>query len=306
MKKILLIVISIFILFSCSTESKISEKEIVPNNTKKTIYTSFYPIYFLTKSLVWNEVNVVNLVPAWWEPHEFEPTLKQIADMQDSDLIILNWLWMENYEEKLLEKFWNSKIVLLSEELDNLIHLDEKKNEEEKHWHEHWNTDPHTWLSPKTYLEMANKLDNELKNKWFKTNTWVIEKIKELEENYEKWLSNCNVKQLVTSHEAFWYLARDFWLTQHPVFWISPEEEPTANDIKNVVDLIKKDDLKYIFSEEFVSVKFANTITQETWSKVLTLHPLETLSDNEEKSWEDYISIMNKNLEKLKTWLDCK
>ncbi len=277
----------------------------------KRIYTSFYPINFLTKSLLWHNAEVINIVPTWWEAHSFEPTLKQIWELQKSDLIVLSWLWMESYEEKLIESVWTWKVVILSEKLNNLIKLDENElhdeHEEDNHWHEHWDIDPHTWLSPKVYKELANILVFELENAWFKDlDKSILLKLEELEKKYFLWLKNCEVKELVTSHEAFWYLARDYGLAQHPVFGISPEEEPSAKDIASVVDLIKKENLSYIFSEELVSPKFAETIIKETWITVLNLHPLESLTPEEELAKQDYVSIMKNNLEKLKTWLKCK
>lgn len=319
MKKIFVLFISVFILFSCGKD--LQEKQVsndwkinswvLKNNEIKTIYTSFYPIYFLTQSLVWKKVNVINLVPVDWEPHGYEPTLKQTADLQKSDLIILNWLWMESYEEKLLASVWTGKVILLSEQLHNLIKLDDKKHsgehEDEHNWHDHWESDPHTWLSPKVYINLANILVQELENAWFKDlDKTILLKLEELEKNYSLWMKDCEVKKLVTSHEAFWYLARDYWLIQNPVFGISPEEEPSAKDIVNLVNLIKNEKLNYIFSEEFVSTKFNETIIKETWVIFLTLQPLESLTSKDKIGKEDYISIMTKNLEKLKTWLKCK
>lgn len=319
MKKIFLLLISIFILFSCSKDwggkevnnNWKSNSWVIKDQEIKTIYTSFYPIYFLTQSLIWKKVHVINLVPAGWEPHEYEPTLKQTAELQKSDLIILNWLGIESYEEKLRTSVWTGKIILLSEKLNNLIQFDTKKNDnehgDENNWHNHWNIDPHTWLSPKVYKNLANILVIELEKAWYKDlDTTILLKLEELEKNYSLWMKDCEIKKLVTSHEAFWYLARDYWLIQYPVFGISPEEEPSAQDIAHVVDLIKKDTLHYIFSEAFVSRKFAETIKKETWIDILTLHPLESLSWDEEVAKEDYISIMSKNLEKLKIWLACK
>ena len=304
MKKCIILIAFIFILFSCSIENN----SVQENNTywketqdKKVVYTSFYPIYFLANSLIWSQANVINLVPTWWEPHEFEPTLKQIANMQNSDLIILNWLWIESYEEKLMTSVGTWKVIMVSEELQNLIKLTE-----ENYWHEHWNTDPHTWLSPKVYLEMANILAYELEKRWFKVNKSVILELEKLVLNYDTKLKNCKENKMLNSHQAFWYLARDYNFIQHPIMWISPEEEPSTKDIAEAIKLVKENNLKYIFSEEFVSPKFAQTIKKETWSEVLILHQLETLWDNEEKVWENYISIMNKNLEKLQIWLNCK
>lgn len=284
---------------------------VVPYDSLKTLYTSFYPIYFLADSLVWDQANLVNIVPSGWEPHDFEPSLKQVWEMQKADLIVLNWLGMESYEEKLISSVWTGKVIMLSEELQNLIKLEEENHEEESHeeeshWHDHGDTDPHTWLSPKSYLQMAEVLSKELEKKWFKPNTHVLESLKTLDAHYETTLKNCTQKQIVTSHDAFRYLARDYWFEEHPIFGISPEEEPSAKDIADTIDLIKKQKLTAIFTEEFVSPKFANTIKKESGVQVLTLHPLETLTTQEELEKKDYISIMNENLEKLKIGLNCK
>lgn len=299
-----ILVLFLFLISSCSPSENISTPP-----SQKTLYTSFYPIYFLADSLIWNEVHLVNIVPPGWEPHDFEPSLKQVWEMQKADLIILNGLGMESYEEKLWESIGSGKIILVSEQLSNLIHLNEtetQKEEKDNKEHDHGNIDPHTWLSPKTYLQMAEVLSQELEKKWYNTNTKILENLKTLDTNYETVLKNCTQKEIVTSHDAFWYLARDYGFQTHPIFGISPEEEPSAKDIADTIELIKTQKLTAIFTEEFVSPKFANTIKKETWVQVLTLHPLETLSNSEELEKKDYISIMNENLEKLKIGLNCK
>ncbi len=325
MKKYFSFLVFIFILIWCNnTWIKWDKQEFINNDIEnnvvekivnKNIYTSFYPIYFLTKSFLWDNVNIINLVPAWWDPHDYEPTLRQMWDLQKSDLIILNWLWIEHYEEKLIENIWDEKIILLSEKLSNLIDLSENNEDEdhededhkEENSHEHWNIDPHTWLSPKIYLEMANILALELEKRWYTNlDKTIIKNLEQLNNEYSEVLSNCSKYEIITSHEAFWYLARDYNFSQHAIMWISPEEEPSAKDISWVIDLIRREKVKYIFSEEFVSSKFSDTIKKETWVEVLNLHPLETLSNEQEFIWDNYISIMEKNLEQLKIWLECK
>lgn len=305
MKKIMFVVLlflSVWIFTSCSNwnwwEIIKSEDNLeqVKKMEKPVIYTSFYPIYFLVKSLVWENAEVINLVPAWWEPHEYEPTLKQISEIWKSNLIVLNWLWIESYEGKLKQNVKNVPIIILNDKLDNIIKTD---------WDSY--SDPHTWLSPKEYKQLANILIIELEKNWFlNLDKSILQKIDNLDTSYTEWLKNCSQKEIVTSHEAFWYLARDYGFSQHAIMWISPEQEPSLKDIAWVIDLIKKEKLKYIFSEEFVSTRFSDTVKKETWVQVLTLHPLETISSDEEIAKEDYISIMDKNLEKLKIWLECK
>lgn len=329
MKKINIFLALLFtiLLSSCNNEEQVStispennteitqNQEVVEQNNvieKPVIYTSFYPIYFLTKSLVWDKADVINLVPVWWEPHDFEPTLKQVAEMWKSKLIVLNWLWIESYEEKLLESIKNVPIVMISEQLKNPINLDNTQKvkiadlHDDDHWHDHGNIDPHTWLSPKQYREMADILVIELEKNWFTNlDKTILQKITDLDAKYNKDLAKCKQIQLVTSHEAFWYLARDYGFRQKWIFWISPNQEPSAKDISNIITLVKRQKLKFIFSEEFVSAKFTEAIKVEAWVTVLNLHPLETLSTENEDKKQDYLSIMDSNLWNLKTWLEC-
>lgn len=295
MKKIFALLMISLLLFSCNNNvnNKETWKEVKINDSSK-IYTSIYPIYFITKSLVW-DYNVINLVPDWWEPHEFEPNLKQISEINNSKLVILNWLWIEWYSQKLDEIAKNTIIYKISDKLDNLI---KDKN---------WNFDPHIWLSPKIMKKISEDLEIKLEKEWFiSLNKDIITKLDNLDKKFTKELSNCKRKKIITSHIAFAYLARDYWFTQYAILWISPEQEPTAKNIANVVDLIKKEKISIIFWEELISPKFTDTLKIETNTEVLNLNPLETLTPEQEKIWENYITIMEKNLEYLKKWLECE
>lgn len=292
--KILFLIFSLFLLNSCFSQKKYDDK---------TIYTSFYPLYFVTKKLVWENYKVENILPNWVEIHDYEPSLKQMWDLQKSKLIILNWLWLEHYEEK-LEK--NSKIplVIVWENIENVIRLDEKieKNDE----HNHSNTDPHIWLSPKMMLLATQNLQKQLEKNDIETNSKIIDDLKKLDEKYLKTLKTCQQKNIITSHNAFWYLARDYWLTQIPILWISNHEEASARNITDVLKKIKTEKIKAIFWENWESKNLTDMISKETLSEVFILNPIETITDLQKKNNEDYITIMQKNLEFLAKWLNCK
>lgn len=100
---------------------------------KNSIYTSFYPLYFLTKGVVGDTYEVVNLIPTGGESHEFEPSPRQIEDILKSHFVVMNGLGMEHYEEKLSAELEKNKVgfVHLSEKLTNVISTE--KNEEEHH-----------------------------------------------------------------------------------------------------------------------------------------------------------------------------
>lgn len=238
--------------------------------------------------------------------------------MLASHFVVMNGLGMEHYEEKLsgeLEKN-NIGFTHLSEKLTNVItheeeeehHADEHHDEEhhEEEGHDHGPADPHTWLSPKVMVELATLLASELKVSETETAKTFIAQLKALDTKFSDTLKLCKRKELVTSHEAFAYLARDYGLTQMAVAGIEPDMEPSAQDIARVIEVVKSKKVTTIFTEPLVSAKFTDTISRETGAKNAELHPLETLTPEEEKAGENYISIMEKNLSKIAEGLECK
>ena len=229
--------------------------------------------------------------------------------MMKAHFVVMNGLGMEHYEEKLSSELEKNKVdfVHLSEKLTNVITIEEHEEEHhEEEGHDHGSTDPHTWLSPKVMVELATLLSTELKISETAGAKNFIGELKALDTKYADTLKLCKRKELVTSHEAFAYLARDYGLLQVAVAGIEPDMEPSAADIARVIEVVKDKKVTTIFTEPLVSAKFSDTISRETGVKNAELHPLETLTPEEETAGETYISIMEKNLAKIAEGLDCK
>ncbi len=313
MKKILVTLFLLLLTTSCSQKQEpVSQTETntgtIQEAVKQKIFTSFYPLYFLTKGLVGDSYDVENLVPTGGEWHEYEPSLKQIQDMMQAHFVVMNGLGMEHYEEKLSGELEKNKVgfVHLSEKLTDVITTEEHEEEHHEDEHGHGSVDPHTWLSPKMMVELASLLSTELKVNETAGAKIFIGELKALDTKFADTLKLCKRKELVTSHEAFAYLARDYGLVQVAVAGIEPDMEPSAADIARVIEVIKDKKVTTIFTEPLVSAKFSDTISRETGVKNAELHPLETLTPDEETAGETYISIMEKNLAKIAEGLDCK
>lgn len=271
---------------------------------------------------------MVNLVPDGGDGHEYEPTLQQIEAMLGSKMVVLNGLGLEHYKEKLSEELTKNNVpfLLLAEEYDEIIKdgVSEETNHEEEHSeehheeehqeeensaedsHSHGGLDPHTWLSPKVMSELAKILAEKLGVQAHPEAQNFIKNLENLDTQFASKLQNCSSKELVTSHEAFGYLARDYGLVQVPVAGIEPDMEPAASDIAKIITLIQEKNIQTIFTESLVSTKFTDTITAETGVQTLELHALETLTPEDVTAGEDYISLMTQNLERISIGLDCK
>ncbi|MFA6183613.1 MAG: zinc ABC transporter substrate-binding protein [Parcubacteria group bacterium] len=265
-------------------------------NNKINVTTSFYPLYFLTSQIGGDLVNVNNLTPAGTEPHDYELTARDIAKIKKSKLLILNGggleIWAESVKKNI--SFKNPLVVNLGEGLVS-------------------QEDPHIWLSPTLAIKMAEKISKGLievdsQNKsYYESNFNILKtKLVNLDSAYKASLADCQRKDIITSHSAFIYLAKDYGLRQISIAGLSPEEEPSSKQLADVTQFARDNNVKYIFFESLVSPKLSQTIAKEIGAKILILNPIEGLTEKELNQGRDYLTEMNTNLENLKIALECK
>ncbi len=280
-----------------------------------TVYTSIYPMYDFTQKIGGNRVNVINIVPTGADPHSFEPSTKLLAELTKARLFIYNGAGMEHYLEKLQEAVKGSPLVLVetSAGLDLIKGEHEDKHDHHKEFekHDHSGLDPHTWLSPRNAIQQGEKIFQALiqadavnKDYYEKNYQAFKEELAKLDLAYKETLAKCKKKEIVVSHDAFGYLARDYGLKQLPVRGLSPHAEPTPGKIKEIINIVKKNKINYIFFETLVSPKVSETIARETNTQILILNPVGGLTEQELQAGKDYFSIMLDNLETLKIALE--
>jgi zinc transport system substrate-binding protein len=174
-------------------------------------------------------------------------------------------------------------------------------------------SDPHVWLDPQRYGKIVDivtaelvKLDPKCRAT-FETNAARYRaEIDQVGREYADGLRDCKRHTIVTAHEAFGYLAKRYGLTQQGITGISPEEEPNAQRIADLSDLVKRQHITTIFTEELVSPRVADALAREAGGvKTETLNPLEGLTDDEVAHGADWASVMRANLTKIRAALGC-
>jgi zinc transport system substrate-binding protein len=143
------------------------------------------------------------------------------------------------------------------------------------------------------------KADPNNKNDYKKNADAYIEKLKALDEKFKQDLSGTKNKDFITQHAAFAYLAKSYGLTQIPISGLSPDQEPSPEEMASVVAFAKEHKVKTIFFETLVDPKIAQTIANEIGAKTDVLNPIEGLTDEDISKGLDYISIMTNNLSGL-------
>lgn len=288
----------IFLFGGCQKEN-ISKKEDYSN--KKLIYTSFFPVEELTKRIVGDKFIVKSIIDKSQEPHSFELKTEDIKNIIKADLVIYNGASMETFIDDLKNSSDNKeKFVDLSKNLTLLSSAKDGKVSKDK-------VNPHTWLSIKNAItelediyEKVVEIDPKNKDYYKKNLDENIAKFKQLDKKFADELKNVdeNKRYFVVSHAAFNYLADDYNLKQVAVTGISPEDEPSAKQLKTIADFVKKHDISTIFFEGKATPKVAETLAKSTNTKTSTLYTMENLTKEEAEM--GYLKLMEKNLEALK------
>ena len=277
-----IIPLSSFAVLNSSQSIILDEPKI--NEPKVVAITSFFPLYEFTKEIGREKVDVTLLVPSGVEPHDWEPTIKDLQLMQQADVIIINGIGFENWIDNIDSINSDVKVVDTSIGISIL------------------ESDPHIWLNPvmaqkqvENIVDSLSKVD-PLNEKYYKQNGMSYnKKLEELDNKISYEFSSCK-KDFIAFHDAFSYFANQYDLNQHTVLKSNePHEEPTAKSLENIINLARDLDSNVIFTEEAVDKRTSQIVANEIGGKVLTLSPLE-IGDSQ----TDYIKKMEENLLHLK------
>lgn len=292
----------IFLIAGCG--SSVSKTKEDPN--KVSIVTTLYPLQDFANKIGGKYVSVTNLVPTGTEPHDFEPSAKDLANLSHADIFVYNGSGLEAWVDKAISNLDQSKtkVVSTSEGLPLLHKEEEETNHDQEH--DHGKTDPHVWLDPMLAKEQAKKIKDTLikvdpahQEEYNKNFTTLEKQLNDLDQEYKEMIASAKSKEFVTSHAAFSYLAHRYGLKQISISGLSPENEPSPKEIKKVIEEAKAHQVKVIFFETLVSGKVAEIVKNELKAEALQLNPLEGLTQEEISNHEDYFSVMKKNKENL-------
>ncbi|HJJ22180.1 MAG TPA: metal ABC transporter substrate-binding protein [Nitrosopumilus sp.] len=262
------------------------------DNSKLQVISSFYPLHEFSQNVGQEKVDVTLLVPVGVEPHDWEPTIKDVQKMQKSDLIITNGIGFENWVDSLDENNYRGIIVDTSDEI-LVKYLDEGIV--------NTSGDPHIWLNPVYAKIQVQNIANAFSNsdpenkQYYQSNAVKYnEQLDLLDSKIRNELSNCN-HNFLSFHNAFSYFADEYNLNQHTIISSNNSHiEATAKTLEDVISTARELNIKIIFSEENVNARTSEIIANEIGGKVLVLSTLEVVSDG------DYISKMTENLDNLK------
>lgn len=256
------------------------------------VVASFYPLAFAARQIGGKEVDVRNLTPPGVEPHDLELSGRDVRTIADADLV----LYLGEGFQPSIEAAIDSTSA---HAVDLLDAVDTRSGGEDEQ-----GADPHVWLDPLRYAEIAEQIGEELDRR--PEAERFAAKLRALDREFSQGLSGCERSEIVTSHAAFGYLAERYGLKQVAITGIEPEAEPTPGDLEDVVRRVRAAGTTTIFFETLVSPRLAETVAREVGAKTAVLDPLEGITEAEAAAGEDYFSVMRENLSALRAALGCR
>jgi len=279
------------------------------NTNKISVVTTLFPLYDFTKNIGQDNVEVSLLLPPGVESHSFEPKPGDIVKISEADVFVYTGRFMEPWAEDIVKGIANKKLIVVDASnginmIPGVFHdADEPAG----------SLDPHIWLDFDNAKIMVDNITRALAEKnpsnaqYYHQNADEYKSaLSNLDNEYKTALSKCQRKEIIYGgHYAFGYLARRYGIEHIAAQGLSPDAEPTAQDLVQLVEQIKAKNIQYIFYEELTSPKIAETLSRETNTQMLLLNAAHNLTKEDFENQATFLAIMKANLENLKIGLQC-
>jgi zinc transport system substrate-binding protein len=258
-----------------------------------SVVAAFYPLAYAAEQIGGPRIDMRNLTPPGTEPHDVELSARDVGHVRSADVVLYVGSGFQPALEDALEGSEADAVDLL----EGLQLRGAAEGDEDLEF------DPHVWLDPLRYAEMSDRIGTALGRP--QEAARFRAQLEGLDREYETGLGRCARREIVTSHAAFGYLAERYRLEQIAITGLSPEAEPTPQELKEVVEDVRAHDATTVFFETLVSPRLAETVARETGAGAAVLNPLEGLTEEELDRGEDYFSLMRANLRTLREALEC-
>lgn len=263
--------------------------------------TTIYPLQNFVERVGGDFVYVSNVIPAGTEPHDYEPSPRDVADVRQADLLVYVGQGIDGWAAEAAPEVTNNGGLSLSAE--RIAGIDAEAS----------NTDPHVWLDPiiaqdvvRAVVQALIALDPDHAKEYQANADAYLAELVALDADYAHGLQTCKLNDIIVAHDAFGYLAKRYDFIIHPISGLSPEAEPSVRDLTNLVREAKRLDIQTIFFETLVSPELAQTLAKELHAETAVLNPLEGLSAEEIAAGKDYITVMRDNLNALRAAMLCQ
>ncbi|WP_405838209.1 metal ABC transporter substrate-binding protein [Streptomyces platensis] len=283
---------------------------------KLRVTASFYPMEFLARQIGGKHVEVTSLTKPGAEPHDLELSPQQTAQLGESGAV----LYLKGLQPAVDEAVAQSGAKHVADAAA-LTSLEEHGTEVDGHHHttgdnhshseSEGGKDPHIWLDPVRYAEVAKgvnktlaKADPDHKAAYQKNTDALVKKLDGLNTAFKDGLKKRSSDTFLTTHAAFGYLAERYGLTEEAISGLDPEAEPSAKRIRDLHTLAREHHVSTVFFETIANPATAKALAGDLHLKTDVLDPLEGI--NAKSRGTDYFGVQRANLAALQKALGSK
>lgn len=301
MKKILIVLVAL-LMFGCTAMAEI----------KIHIVTTDFPCYDFTRQIAGDNAEVSMLIKPGVEVHAYEPSPSDILSIGKADLFVYiggaSDAWAENILESFDTESAPERMTMMS-----AVECIEEEHEHHDSGHDEIVYDEHIWTSPKNAVLMVEALteklcavDPEHTEEYRNNSAEYIEKIKEIDVAFEEIVKSGKRKELVFADRfPFLYFVEAYSLDYMAAFEsCTAETEPSPQTIMKLIKRVASEKIPVIYTIEMSTQTVANAIAEDTGAEVLTLHSIQTVTQQEFEAGETYVSLMWKNVEAVRKGLN--
>ena len=307
-KKLFLCFLVLFLLFwACQPAEDQSESD-----GKLKVVATIFPIYDFARNIGGDRVNVTMLLPPATDAHNYELKPEDIVKVSKADIFLFTNFEMEQWAYKIIKAAGEKTNVLAVETGSGTILL--PLNKVDEHEKDASKFDPYIWLDLDNAQKMVDniasafiKKDSRNSDYYLKNAQKYKHKLIALDQRYRTELVKCQTKTILhAGHWAFAYLAHKYDLIYIAAYNASADAEPSPQNIFALVKKIKGQNVPYIYYEDLVAPRLAQTIARETGTGLLKLSNGHDISKKDMENGLSFTSLMEANLETLKKGMQCR
>jgi zinc transport system substrate-binding protein len=270
-----------------------------------SVVTSVYPLTFVAERVGGDHVHVTSLAKPGQEPHDLELGVQETAELTDADLVVYGAGLQPAVDEAVQENAPGVVIEALQTIDDNPPAILGARPPQVI------DDDPHFWMDPRALATVAEEVQAQLAEldpdhaaDYRRNAADLVADLTALDGRTATGLDDCARRVVVVSHDAFAYYGYRYDLDFEPVAGLSPEAEPSPAHLAELQELIQDHGITTVFSETLASPKMAETLSGDLGISTAVLDPIEGLSDD--TADEDYLSLMDADLDELRKANDCR
>ncbi|CAM3872815.1 metal ABC transporter solute-binding protein, Zn/Mn family [Alkalicoccus chagannorensis] len=327
--RILLFIIPALLLAACQSEEEGRESqqlqakpaaEEAPEEDTLHVVTTIFALEDAVRAVGGDAVTVQNIIPPDVDAHTYEPSMRALLDINESDAFIYSGGGMEGFVEDAVDVLTKEDILLVeaSEDVPFLAggaHShghDHSHDHDDDHDHGHAHADnPHVFIDPNrmkimtdTIADALAELEPELDDVFTDNAEAYQASLDEVDDAFRRVMETHEGEGIFTAHAGYDYWEDAYGLEQYPVTGYSPEQEPSIQQLEDVFADIEAAGAAYLFVENTYTVPAAETILEDAGIEERPLHNMETISEEQQEAGVDYPSLMMENIEAIEEALE--